>query len=140
MRVLQARNFRSIPRDSMVYNNHMRIEDLARTLENLDEEYHLIVVMEDFLGAGYRNNDNKNTIKILGYIEYLCKYYGYEYYIQPPQFRKPYLEEAQEYFKTYVDESPVLKDSWKNKSFSRHMVDALAHAVGRFHVLARREA
>lgn len=77
-----------------------------------------VVIVEDFIGGGFRNKDSKNTIEKLGFVKL---YYGLvmeqKVKVQQPQFRKHAYEEAK----------AIIKAS--NFGPVHHAKDALAHLV-----------
>lgn len=86
---------------------------LVNWLESNVRHYCSVVVVEDFIGAGPRSADTVFTLKLLGFIEGWCEFHcGLEVETQPPQWRKPFLDESQQFFHTHK---------------LRHMKDALAH-------------
>ena len=86
-------------------------KDIVEFLRQLDSET-TVVVMEDFLGSGPRSADAIFTIKLLGFVEGCCHLMGLELIVQPPQWRKAFLDKAQMHFRVHKE---------------RHCKDALAH-------------
>lgn len=82
-----------------------------------DNLYKHVVVIEDFIGSGNLTKEGKYTIKLIGAVEALCTAYGFELYIQPPQRRKAFQDEAH---------SILFK---KLQRFVIHEEDALAHLL-----------
>lgn len=74
----------------------------------------VIVVVEDFIGSGRRDEDIKTTIKLLGFIELECLTNGIKLVKQVPQYRNPFLDKA-------IESYPLHKH--------RHCADAFAHAL-----------
>ena len=98
------------PEQRFELKTHDAVRDMLETL--LDGEDYQIeridcVVVESFVGAGYRTTEAINTIKLWGYIEY-----RYNATCQSPQQRKPYVARARELIPESI-----------------HAADALAHAL-----------
>lgn len=72
-----------------------------------------VIVVEDFLGSGPRSADTVFTLKLLGFIVgWGTHHLEVEVCVQPPQWRKAFLDEAQQTFRVHKH---------------RHLKDALAH-------------
>lgn len=92
--------------------------DVASWLFELIHDYSgrdLVVVVEDFVGAGRRDANIIATIELLGYVILTCKLFGIPLSVQVPQFRKPFVPDAIQRFRTHED---------------RHMCAAYAHVLG----------
>lgn len=75
-----------------------------------------IVLIENFIGGGYRTNETTHTLKLLGFVENYAKYIKHAHVvIQTPQTRKAYVKQA----------SDILEKS----SGTPHAVDAFAHIL-----------
>ena len=95
------------------------IEDLASS-GGLD-----VVVIEDVLGQGMRDQNIIRTIKVLGAVEMFCLYKKVTVTRHPPQLRKHMLREA----------SSLLPPG----SSTKHFRDALAHCLAYCGLKKRRE-
>ena len=73
------------------------------------------VVIEDFVGSGPRSKDITDTIKLLGFLEGLCKWKDIPYTVQHPQKRMHMLDRAKS------------TDSFSTLGY--HAIDALAHVL-----------
>jgi hypothetical protein len=71
----------------------------------------VLVLVENFVGGGYRTKAAIHTLKLLGLIEHFCTLFGLRVFVQPPQFRKAYVSKAK----------AVVGDS--------HAADAYAHIL-----------
>jgi hypothetical protein len=71
------------------------------------------VVVESYVGAGPRTQEAVYTIKVLGFVEFLCQSWGMTYFAQAPQQRKHQVANAER----------LLPDG------PHHAKDALAHAL-----------
>jgi len=77
-----------------------------------------VVIVEDFIGGGFRNKDSKRTIETLGFIRlYYSLIMERKVVVQQPQFRKHAYQEA----------CKLLKSNGITKV--HHAKDALAHLV-----------
>lgn len=71
------------------------------------------VLIEGFIGGGYRTNAATHTLKVLGFLEYYARLRGITVVIRPPQSRKAYVTQARD----------MLPPS------QRHAADAFAHIL-----------
>ncbi len=71
-----------------------------------------VIVIEDFIGQGKRDEHVKITLKNLGLFEGYARILKYEVTLQQPQFRKAFYEAAA-----------------KMVGYEMHYTDALAHAL-----------
>ena len=71
------------------------------------------VVVESYVGAGPRTSEAVYTIKMLGFVEFLCQSWGLALFDQAPQQRKHQVAQA----KALLPQGP------------HHAKDALAHAL-----------
>lgn len=70
-----------------------------------------VVVIEDFVGGGPRNQYAIHTLKMIGGFEWVARRLGIRVAIHGPIIRKPYMELA------------------KQKGYPIHATDAIAHAL-----------
>jgi len=54
----------------------------------------IVVVVEDFLGAGPRSADSNHTLKVVGFTYYLCQMEGIPSALVPPQARLSSMDDA----------------------------------------------
>jgi len=92
---------------------HFLDDTLQRVLNKGLQRIDCHVVIEDFIGAGPRNADAINALKLVGFSEGYSRALGFDTTVQAPQTRKAYVGQARE----------MLSDA------SIHSVDALAHAL-----------
>jgi len=90
------------------------VRDRESLVEFLTTHNPDVLVVEDFLGSGPRSADAIYTLKMLGFIEGCSHYLGMFHVMQPPQWRRAFLDKAQLVF-------PYHKQ--------RHCKDALAHVL-----------
>lgn len=81
---IEARQVKGIYKASTVIINMMR-----------KSNPYMVVVIEDFVGAGKRDNDIVDTIKLLGYVQLLCKNLPIDCITQHPQYKHPFMEVAE---------------------------------------------
>ncbi len=74
---------------------------------------HGTVVVENFIGGGYRTKESAETLQVLGFVRYYCAWLRVPCIVQVPQRRLPYVSQARD----------LLPPT------SRHGVDALAHLL-----------
>lgn len=86
-------------------------------------ERNSIVLIENFIGGGYRTQEAVGTLKTLGFVEhYLRSVKGVDVIIRPPQYRKPYVRTATRIL-NLLPENPL------TQAQSVHAADALAHLL-----------
>jgi len=83
------------------------------------------VVVEDFVGAGPRNADNKRTIETLGFVRHLCALRNIECKVRQPQTRLAYVERAD--FLVPRERVHGEQEAWNQHRV--HIVQAAAHAL-----------
>jgi hypothetical protein len=89
---------------------------VAELLDELREQpTRKIVVVEDFIGQGPRNENADHTLKTIGFVTGLSLWFGFTVHTQQPQARKRKLPEA----KAVLSGTP----------YGIHIADALAHAM-----------
>jgi len=88
--------------------------DIARTLDRYVGSTDTVLI-ENFVGGGYRTPEAIVTLKILGFAEYHARHNrGALTILRAPQLRKPYVQTAKSLF---------------GPDESRHAADALAHII-----------
>jgi hypothetical protein len=90
----------------------------------------IVVVIEDYVGAGFRDKDSIHTLKQVGFFTHACAWLGIETEVVQPGARKRSIAWAADH---------LGKDSlWeKKKAELPHATDGLAHAKSGF--LRRKE-
>jgi hypothetical protein len=89
----------------------------------------IAVVIEDYIGAGFRDSDSVYTIKLIGFLYGFSRWRGYKTVMQFPQERKSFLAEALQ----------KLEDT-DLKGVTPHHIDSLAHALRYLHDHRKRES
>lgn len=75
-----------------------------------------IVLIENFIGGGYRTSESTYTLKLLGFVEYYSYYVKrIRTFIQTPQTRKAYVG--------------IARDILEQTTRTPHSIDAFAHIL-----------
>ena len=78
----------------------------------------MVLVIEDFVGAGHRSKESNLVLKMIGAFELTAKQEGLEYVLQPPVVRKKYLKLAEDLYRQEF-----------GREVCNHGKDAFAHVL-----------